>query len=133
MPHPLPLSLLACMALAMPSLAVAQDDPPKRLRNVQVMGNEPCPEAAPDEILVCGRIDPEEQFRIPKQFREPPPSPANTAWAVRAERMMDDNRIGLPDSCSPVGTGGQTGCAAMFNNNWRAMAREQRRLDAQVP
>lgn len=129
--------LLAALVSA-PVPALAQDAggtgvPPQRIRNVQLIGDQPCPQAQRDEIVVCGRMDADEVYRIPKAFREPPPSPANIAWANRAEAMMEDNRIGLPDSCSPVGTGGQTGCTAAFMNNYRAQMRDQRRRDNLIP
>lgn len=107
------------------------EGPPQRIRNLQLRPGEACPQAAEGEIVVCGQID--EPYRIPKQFREPPPSPANTAWAVRSERLMEDGRVGLPDSCSPVGTGGLTGCNRQLLNQWGQGRIEQRQRDSAVP
>ncbi|WP_033920041.1 hypothetical protein [Sphingomonas sp. 37zxx] len=128
--------LAAVMMAPLPALAQEAREPgrpPQRIRNVQLVGDEKCPPAVGDEIVVCGLLDPSEVYRIPEELRETPANPANTAWAVRAEQMMEDNRAGLPDSCSPVGTGGQSGCTAQFLNNWRAQQREQQRRDNLVP
>ena len=42
-----------------------------------------------------------------------------------AARLDEVSRTagGLPDTCSPVGTGGQTGCSMMWNRNWAAERR----------
>ena len=109
--------------IAAPVAAHAQDGasgaPPQRIRNVYLLKDEPCPKpSTPEEVVVCAPADPE-QYRIPKQFREVPQgTPANTAWAVRADRVMEDNRRVLPDSCSPVGSGGQSGCAQQALRRW---------------
>jgi hypothetical protein len=107
--------------------------PPQRIRNIMLKDGEKCPAAQGDEIVVCGRLDPDEMYRIPKQFREPPYTPANNAWVNRAQTIMDVNRVGMPNSCSPVGTGGQTGCSQMMIDNWYAARREQRSEAARVP
>jgi hypothetical protein len=128
--------MMALMATMLPAPAPeAQNDmasqPPQRIRNLQLRPGEECPTAAEGEIIVCGQLD--EPYRIPREFRDPPPSPANTAWAVRSERLMEDGRVGLPDSCSPVGTGGLTGCNRQLLHQWGQGRAEQRRRDAGVP
>ena len=110
--------ILFAVLVALPGIAAAQEqdtvvsDTTKRIRQVFIYGNEPCPTStSADEIVVCQRAPAEEQYRIPPRFREPAPSPANQAWQNRVTTVEEVNRIGLPGSCSPVGAGGQTGCA----------------------
>lgn len=109
---------------------------PKRIRNVQLTGAESCPKAQGDEIVVCSRINPDEQFRIPKALRNTAEIPArNQSWVNRTAVGEDVSRVagGLPDTCSPVGTGGQTGC---WQRDARAYAAERRaaeKNDAMVP
>lgn len=114
--------LIATALLAAP--AMAQDksepqDPPKRVRSVLLYGDEACPKPKdPEELVVCANAG-ESPFRIPKRFREAPAEgPAAQSWARRAEVVEEVNRIGLPNSCSPVGSGGQTGCTRQFLRQW---------------
>lgn len=109
---------------------------PKRIRNVQLTGNDPCPKAQGDEIVVCSRINPDEQYRIPKALRNSGEVAAkNQSWVNRTAVGEDVSRVagGLPDTCSPVGTGGQTGC---WQQQARAFAAEKKaaeKNDAMVP
>lgn len=98
------------------SPAMAQDQAGDRVRQVDVFGDEPCPAAEGDEILVCVRRDEEDRFRIPENLRSDPNSPANTAWT---ERVRSFERVGATgtDSCSPVGPGGFTGCIGELINS----------------
>lgn len=122
------------IALTLASLvlapAPAQDrSPPQRIRNAQVYGEDPCPKGEADEIVVCKRLPEEERFRMPERFRVPTPKAGNTAWTRRAETIDEQSRIagGLPDTCSVVGTGGQTGCTAAMLRAWAAEKREAER------
>ncbi|SOB87035.1 hypothetical protein SAMN06297144_2155 [Sphingomonas guangdongensis] len=117
-------SLVIAALIATPALAVAQDNtPPKRIRNILLQAGETCPRSTADEIVVCSPAD-AEQFRIPKQFREAPKTDVqSTAWAVRVDRVMEDNQRVLPNSCSPIGTNGQSGCAQRAAEAWSAEKR----------
>ena len=104
--------------------------PPQRIRQVNLTGAEQCPTAAPDEIVVCSRIDPNEQFRVPKELRAPLEVPAqNQSWANRAATVDQVGRVagGLPNTCSAVGTGGQTGCSIVAARNYAAEKRQAKR------
>jgi hypothetical protein len=123
--------LAAAALLATPVMAVGQDapqGPPKRIRNVILFGDEQCPTAQdPDEVVVCAKTS-ESPYRIPKRFRnQPAEGPAAQSWSRRAELVEEVNRAGLPNSCSPIGTGGQTGCSRQFIQQWA-----QERLERQV-
>ncbi|MES2338654.1 MAG: hypothetical protein V4537_11195 [Pseudomonadota bacterium] len=116
--------LAAAMAVS-PAAALAQDDstPPSRIRSVLVQPGEKCPASTKDEVVVC-RAPERDQFRIPKALREEPKTTAeSTSWAVKTDRVMQDNRRVLPGSCSPIGSNGQTGCAQQAAEAWAAEKR----------
>ena len=97
--------------------------PPKRIRSITLTGTERCPAPTnPDEeIVVCARQG--EPYRIPKELRDTDPIPAqNQSWVNRAATMDEVGRRagGLPDTCSPVGTGGQSGCAKVRAEQYAA-------------
>ncbi|MCW6531806.1 MULTISPECIES: hypothetical protein [Sphingomonas] len=95
--------------------------PPKRIRSVTLSGTEKCPPSTSTEVVVCNRIDPNEQYRVPKELRRPPEVPAkNQSWVNRAQQQDEVGRTagGLPNTCSAVGTGGQSGCAQMNARQW---------------
>lgn len=135
------LRVVTCFALlAAPTLAAAQQSetgqPPKRIRNVALTGNQTCPPSTGDEIVVCSRISPDEQFRIPKELRNTAePAAQNQSWVNRAATADRVSRVagGLPDTCSPVGTGGQSGCALAINRAFAAEKRAAEKNDSMVP
>lgn len=99
--------------------------PTRRIRNVQLTAGQACPKAEPGEVVVCG--SPEEPYRIPKQFRDVPRR-GNDSWVNRAAEIDDVSRAagGLPNTCSPVGSGGQTGCSRMIARQFAADRRARR-------
>ena len=132
----------AVLALAVPALAQtapaagsAADGtaPVQRIRNVQLKAGEACPKGAADEIVVCGTL--EEPYRIPKTLRETKPSAATQSWVNRAATLDEVGRVagGLPDTCSSVGTGGQTGCNQRLIREYTAEKQDQKRKDSSVP
>ncbi|WP_242417308.1 hypothetical protein [Sphingomonas panni] len=131
--------VLAGLALAVGAPAMAQDTPPEpppqRVRNATVYGEEACPKpTSDDEIVVCARLGENERYRIPKRFRAPPDkSSAGSSWAMRADSAMEEARIGRPNSCSVVGTGGQTGCTQAMLRQWFAWRRDQQATQSQIP
>ena len=110
--------------IAVPAFASAQQaaptqaaqaesgQPPQRIRNVTLNAGQDCPKGTGDEIVVCQTL--EQPYRIPKSLRDDKPIPAqNQSWVNRAASLDQIGRVagGLPDTCSAVGTGGQSGCA----------------------
>ncbi|HVJ00037.1 MAG TPA: hypothetical protein VM657_13315 [Sphingomonas sp.] len=112
-----------------------QGAPPDKIRNVVVYGDEPCPKAEDGEVVVCSRRDADEQFRIPQELRETKYTPAKDSWVNKAAVVDDVSRVagGLPDTCSPVGTGGQTGCYAQAARAAAADRRQRKRADESIP
>ncbi len=113
-----PLLLLA-LPVSAQQTAGTGDGPPKRVRSVITYGDEACPKQTdPDEIVVCANGG-DSPYRIPKRFRDQPKEgPTAQAWSNRMETVEEVNRAGLPNSCSPIGTGGQTGCTAQMIRQW---------------
>jgi|GEM_PF-293557 len=114
---------------APPAAAAQPVDNDARTVSIVVYGNDPCPAGKNDEIVVCAREPESERYRIPKRFRgkKEQPAPGNS-WANKTRGSEDASRMaaGLPDTCSAVGTGGQSGCYQHFVTQ-AAQARRQQR------
>jgi len=99
-----------------------------RTISVVVYGNDPCPPGKDDEIVVCAREPESERYRIPKRFRgkKDQPAPGNS-WANKTRSSEDASRMaaGLPDTCSAVGSGGQSGCYQHFVTQAAQQRRQQ--------
>ena len=110
--------------------------PPLRIRSITLTGNERCPQSTDpdDEIVVCARVG--EPYRIPKELREDKPiPPQNQSWVNRTAVADSVGRraAGLPDTCSPTGTGGQSGCARLIAEQFAAERSEARRVQRAIP
>ncbi|MBB5685488.1 hypothetical protein [Sphingobium boeckii] len=110
----------------------AEGEIPQRTRVMTTYGDERCPQSTdPDEIVVCAHEPETERFRVPKRFRgqRPDDAPAAQAWGARVESMDQITRFTRPNSCSAVGSSGQTGCTALMLQQWfadrRAMKSEE--------
>ena len=99
-----------------------------------IYGSQKCPtDANGNEIVVCVRRAPGEQFRIPKELRDLKVTPENESWAAKAganDRVGQDG-IG---SCSNVGAGGASGCFVQAGRAYKKQKQEnkaeQRAVDA---
>lgn len=109
----------------------AQARAPERESTVVVYGDDPCPRADGDEVVVCARRPEEERYRIPRRIRER--QPTETAWASRVDTLEEASRPGRPGSCSVVGSFGQTGCTQALIRQWFAERRARAAEDAGVP
>ncbi|WP_375427871.1 hypothetical protein [uncultured Sphingomonas sp.] len=131
--------LAALMSAGMtPGAVSAQSDaqaetgqPPQRIRSVSITAGERCPPSTDTEVIVCYQGG--NPYRIPPGLRESAPSAANQSWVNRAANIDQVSRVagGLPDTCSPIGTGGQSGCALAANRAYAADKR-QRELDERL-
>ncbi|PCG10983.1 hypothetical protein COA17_04770 [Sphingomonas ginsenosidimutans] len=136
-------AVVVALLLGLPAAASAQaasagetGRTPQRVRSITLQPNEACPKPEGDEIVVCSRINPQEQYRIPKELRNTAePAAKNQAWNNRVAVADRTGRTaaGLPDSCSPVGTGGQTGCSMMWNQAFAAEKRAAEKNDSMIP
>jgi hypothetical protein len=97
--------------------------------SIIVYGNDPCPQGQGDEIVVCAREPESERYRIPQRFRgkKDQPAPGNS-WANKSTGADAASRMGagLPDTCSAVGSGGQSGCFHQFQTQMAQQRRMQR-------
>jgi hypothetical protein len=119
------LILTAFLAAAAPALAQDGPSSPTRESQIEVYGQDPCPQSTDDEIVVCHRRPEEERYRIPAPLRHGSQRPEQ-AWGARAETMDEVSREVLPNSCSVIGSYGQTGCQQAFIRQWYASRRASR-------
>ena len=101
--------------------AVAQEP---RVNEIIVFGNDACPRATDDEVVICARKPESERFRIPERLRQGGSLQSRQAWAVRAQSFETVGRTGIM-SCSPVGPGGYTGCVDQLIKQSFAERKEQ--------
>lgn len=114
----LPLLLLTAPVAAQESLA---EPPPPRITTLVVYGEDACPRSKDDEIVVCARQPESDRYRIPKALRKKRNADeAAQSWVERARTLDMVSKKGLPNSCSPHGSGGQTGCMRLFLEAARA-------------
>ena len=109
--------ILFATALALTAAPPAYAAAPatEKIATLVVFGNDPCPRSSDDEIVVCARQPESERYRIPKQFRGKKYNEARDgSWAGTAKVLEYVSRQGLPGSCSPTGSYGQTGCFRKF-------------------
>lgn len=125
--HTIPLSLLFAAGFAFAQDAEAPAIGPQdseKVKQVFVYGEDPCPPSVGDEIVVCARMPDGDRYRIPKELRTDPNSPAVQSWANRARSIEYVGATGI-DSCSPTGSGGFTGC---FTQIARAAKEEREKM-----
>jgi hypothetical protein len=116
---------------AVPAVAQGVTAPP-----LIIYGSQKCPtDADGNEIVVCVKRPPGEQFRIPKELRELKVTPENESWAAKsaANDRVGQDGIG---SCSNVGAGGATGCFVQAGRAYKKQKQEnkadQRAVDAAI-
>lgn len=102
---------LTLAPIALNAAPVAAQDAGERVNQVIVYGDDPCPQSSPDEITVCARKDESERYRIPDVLRGDPQNPRNEPWTDRVTAYETVGAQGIA-SCSPVGSGGASGCMA---------------------
>ena len=133
-------TLIMTAALMFPGAAFAQasvqaetGQPPQRIRSVTLTAGERCPPSTGDEVVVCYQGG--NPYRIPPGLRESAPTAANQSWVNRAANLDQVSRIagGLPDTCSPIGTGGQSGCALAANRAYAADKRQREQDERLAP
>ncbi len=106
----------ALLPAALPAQSPAE---PQRgqVRQVIIYGNDPCPRGSGEEIIVCARRPESERFRVPPNLRDTDDRPARSN--LQRDREHREVAATGPESCSPVGPGGATGCTIREINRSR--------------
>ena len=115
----------ALTALLLPLAAPTHAEPPNKVFNLIVYGDDPCPQGEGDEIIVCARKPESERYRIPKKLRDKPAPSGGPGWASQVATMEQAQRQTLPGSCSAIGSTGFSGCTAKMLEQWFAERRMQ--------
>ena len=105
--------------------ALAQTAANDRVNEIIVYGTDPCPRSTDDEVVVRKRVGEEERYRIPERLREGGTLQERTAWAKKVRSIERVGRTG-PQSCSPVGPAGYTGCMEQMIRDAREESDEAR-------
>lgn len=115
--------------------AVADDGAPSpRQSTLVVYGNDPCPRSSdPDLVVVCARRPETDRYRIPAPLRRRSQPPSEVSWASRIDSLDEASAPMRPNSCTVVGSFGQTGCTQQMIRQWYAARRAQQAEDAGVP
>lgn len=115
--------MLACVS----SVAKADEgdaEVPERWSVLVTFGEDECPEAEGDEIIVCAQRPESERYRIPKELRKTEEQlAAGHAWTSTVALHDDAARVGRPNSCSVVGSNGFSGCQSAALRQWFAERR----------
>jgi hypothetical protein len=131
-------SVLVAAALLLATTAPAYGDaalatrasPPERISFLVTFGEDKCPEAAGDEIVVCAPAPENDRYRIPKDLRKDEETVVSggSSWTSAVENLDSYARAILPNSCSVNGSNGFTGCTRAALEQWHAERRSK--LDA---
>lgn len=126
--RPIALPILAFAAvLALPG-GPARADAPDRVETLVVYGNDPCPKQQDGAIVVCARKPESERYRIPEPLRRKKEVAGSQGWSSRVETMEAASRTVLPNSCSVIGSNGQSGCTQAMLRQWfdeRRLAKDE--------
>lgn len=133
-PTRLLLPLLAALALAAPAAAQVEDlaqssQPPEKFSFLIAYGEDACPQAEGDEIVVCAQEPEADRYRVPRELRaelREEDVGGGGSWASTVEAHDDIARLGRPNSCSAVGSYGFTGCTSAMLRQWFAERRSTR-------
>jgi hypothetical protein len=102
-----------------------QASAPERISFLVTFGDDECPQAVGDEIVVCAPAPEGDRYRIPKDLREGEEDVVSggASWTSAVETLDEYARANLPNSCSVNGSNGFTGCTQKMLQQWHAERR----------
>lgn len=108
---------------------------PERFSVLITYGEEECPEAEGDEIVVCANRPESERYRIPDELREKREDERaiSHSWTSTVELHDEISRVERPGGCSAVGSNGFSGCQRALIRRWFAEQREKENESADQP
>lgn len=109
------ISAAGVLGIALAAMPVAAQDADEKVNQLIVYGDDPCPASTDGTITVCARKGESERYRVPEVLRGNPDGVANEAWTERVLAYETVGDTGI-QSCTPVGSGGATGCTAKLIN-----------------
>ena len=121
------LSTLLAAAAALPGVSAAQA---QSQAEVVVFGTEPCPRSTDSSIVICRRLPESLRYRMPEAYRPSGTYQERQSWANKAREVANVGATG-PNTCSPVGPGGHTGC--LVQEIQQARRAQQQAADAGTP
>ena len=122
--------LLSTPALASETAARADDAPPERISFLVAFGDEKCPEAVGDEIIVCATVPEGDRYRIPVALRQRAIEVSSGGSWTAAVESLDEFALAVrPNSCSVNGSNGFTGCTQAALRQWFAERRNRSNAD----
>ncbi|MEH6758232.1 MAG: hypothetical protein V7676_12100 [Parasphingorhabdus sp.] len=96
-----------------------QNNRPERINILITYGDDECPVAEADEIVVCAQKPESERYRIPEELRETEnEKTGEQSWTSVVASHEDAARAGRPNSCSVNGSFGFSGCQADIMRRW---------------
>ena len=120
----------AALLIALPCCRRASPDPdlPERYPPSSSGGTRPA-RVQRREAVVCARG----RAAATAFFRDRPERPTEVAWGSRVESLDEASAQARPNSCSVVGSYGQSGCQQQFISQWYASRRAARAANAGIP
>lgn len=113
----------------LPVPAAAQEAGGEKVNQLIVYGDDPCPASSDGTITVCARKEESERYRIPTPLRGIDPNTVSQqAWTEKVKAYETVGAFGI-NSCSPVGSGGASGCVTRLID--RAYAEKRNATDVQ--
>jgi hypothetical protein len=87
-----------------------ENAPSEAVVTLTIVGRcDPLPEGGGEEIVVCGRRDRTERYRLPIRPQGFDPKGPVESVSRERHRLIQEGDIGI-GSCSTIGPGGYTGC-----------------------
>jgi hypothetical protein len=125
-------TLISFMLMTAPAFATGDvlgeaqlSSAPERISFLVTFGDDECPKAVGDEIVVCAPAPEGDRYRIPRKLREDDEEviSGGASWTSAVETLDGYARANLPNSCSVNGSNGFTGCTQKMLQQWFAERR----------